>query len=210
MTDKSTQAAETYNSISKEYAETFSEPSDHIDEFLAAVSKGRKILDAGCGPGVDSKYMVEKGFEVIGLDLSSQMIQLARKKSPGTKFLLADLREIDFEDGSFDGLLASYSLIHVPKKDAPRTLSAFFEVLKPGGVACIGIQEGTSSEVFLPEPLKPDQKMFLNVMSAEELKELMQTAGFENAFEFVRKAELAEPGEFELNKYVLICRKPAD
>ncbi len=167
MTDNSKQAAETYDLISSEYAETFNQPSEHIDDFLTAVPEGGKVLDAGCGPGVDSAYMSAKGFEVVGVDLSSQMIELARKKSPNTKFLQSDLREIDFESENFDGVLASYSLIHIPKKDMPKTVGNFFKLLKPGGVICIGIQEGKSDEVFLPEPLKPNEKMFLNVMSSQ-------------------------------------------
>ena len=209
MTDKSNQTAKTYDSISAAYAETFSEPSDHIDDFLRLIPTEGKVLDAGCGPGVDSAYMSAKGFRVIGVDLSSQMLELAREKSPNTVFQLADVRKVSFEDETFDGVLASYSLIHLPKKDVPETVDNFFRMLKPGGAICIGIQEGKSAEVFLPEPLKPEEKVFLNVMSAKELKELVKNGGFEITSEFTRPANETEAGEFDFNKFALIAQKAA-
>ena len=209
MTDESNQAAETYDSISAAYAETFSEPSNHINDFLRLIPKEGKVLDAGCGPGVDSVYMSAKGFRVIGVDLSSQMLELAKEKSHDAEFQLADIREISFDDETLDGVLASYSLIHLPKKDVPKTIDNFFRMLKPGGAICIGIQEGKSAEVFLPEPLKPEEKMFLNVMSAKELKELVKNGGFEITSEFTRPASETEAGEFDFNKFTLIAQKAA-
>ncbi|MDP4000424.1 MAG: class I SAM-dependent methyltransferase [bacterium] len=209
MTDESNQAAKTYDSISAAYAETFSEPSDHIDDFLGLIPKGGKVLDAGCGPGVDSAYMSAEGFRVIGVELSPQMLELAREKSPDAEFQLTDIREIGFDGETFDGVLASYSLIHLPKKDVPGIIGNFFRILKSGGAVCIGIQEGKSAEVFLPEPLKPAEKMFLNVMSAEELKELVKNGGFKIMSEFTRPADKTEVGEFDFNKFALVAQKAA-
>lgn len=207
MTDKSKLAAEIYDKISSAYTAKFSEPSNHIDEFLKLIPKGSKILDAGCGPGVDSAYMVSQDFEVVGVDLSDKMLELARKKSPNTRFEKADIRELNFDENSFDGILASYSLIHIPKKDIQNVIKNFLKILKPDGVMCIGIQEGKSEEVFITEPFKPDEKIFVNVISTEELRRLLEEHGFRIVDEFMRKAENTEKLEFNFNKLVLIAKK---
>lgn len=207
MTDESSLAAKTYDKISSAYAAKFNKPSDNIDEFLKLIPRGSRILDAGCGPGVDSAYMASRGFEVIGVDLSEKMLELARKKSPNTRFEKADIRELDFDENNFDGILASYSLIHIPKKDIPNVIKKIFKLLKPNGVICVGIQESKSREMFVTEPFKPDEKIFVNVISAGELRALLEKNGFTLLNEFMRKAEGKDKLEFDFNKFVLIAKK---
>jgi len=207
MKDKSKLSAETYDHISDAYAAEFNEPSDHIDEFLKLIPEGGRILDAGCGPGVDSVYMASLGLEVIGIDLSKKMLELARKKNPNIRFENVDIRGLNFGKESFDGILASYSLIHIPKKDIPNVIKNFLKILKPNGVICIGIQEGESKETFVTELFKPDEKTFVNVISADELRELLQKNGFAPINEFMRKAESKDELEFDFNKFVLIAKK---
>ena len=68
----------------------------------------------------------------------------------------------------------------------------------------MGIQEGESKEMFVAEPLKPDEKIFLNIMSAEEIKGILEEAGFSIVNEFTRPAESKE--EFDFNKLTLIAK----
>ena len=131
-----------YEQIADIYAAKFSEPSDHIDDFLFLVKQGGRILDLGCGPGVDSTYMTNKRFSVVGIDTSEKMLELARKKNSRIKFELADMRHLDFVPNAFDGVLVSFSLIHIPKSDVPEVLKEIYKILSVNGVVCIGIQEG--------------------------------------------------------------------
>lgn len=204
MSDKNKSVTEVYELISQAYAVKFCEPSDNLDDFLKFIPKGGRILDAGCGPGVDSSYMMGKGFEVLGIDLSAKMLELAMKKNPDVKFRRVDIRELDFNTQSFDAILASYSLIHITKQDIPRVIKNFHRMLKPTGVLFIGVQEGTSKEVFITEPLKPDKKIFINIISAKEIKELLEVEGFKILREFTRRPENIE--ELEFNKYMVLAR----
>lgn len=156
MKNQSKQTSEVYDEISASYATKFNEPSDNIDDFLKLIRKGGKILDAGCGPGVDVAYIASKGFDVIGIDLSGKMLEIAKKKNPRIYFKKADIRKLNFKPNTFDGIIASFSLIHIPKKDVNKTVDNFHKLLKPWGIIYIGIQEGKSQEIFLTEPLKPD------------------------------------------------------
>ena len=205
MMDKSKQAVSIYNKIAESYAKEFSEPSDHIDDFLKLIPKNGKILDVGCGVGVDANYIQSKGFEVVGIDLSEEMLKLAKQKFPYIDFRLMDIRKINFEPNSFDGIFASFSLIHIPKKDIPNILKKFYQILKINGVIYVALHEGKSEEIFVDEPLKPGEKLFLNIYSYKEIKNLL----VESKFEIIKKYERKPESEAELNftKLFIIAKK---
>ena len=192
--DKSKQAVLVYNKIAQSYSKKFQKPSDYIEDFLKLIPKGGKILDVGCGVGVDAGYMYSKGFKVVGIDLSKGMLKIAKKRFPNVDFKLMDLREIRFAPNSFDGVIASFSLIHIPKDDVLGVLHKIHQILKNGGIVYIGVQKGKSKEVFIDEPLKPGEKLFVNVFSFEEIKELLLKSGFviiqKHERESMSKAEL--------------------
>lgn len=82
-----------YDDIAREYAEEFyddTSDNNYIDRFLQSLS-GTRILDAGCGVGEDCKYVEQKGFDAIGIDLSEGMLQIAREKYPEGKFKKMDM-----------------------------------------------------------------------------------------------------------------------
>lgn len=106
--DKSNFAVSTYNRIADLYAnQYFEDLTDvpYIFKFLSLLPEKASILDVGCGPGQFTKYMLEKGYAVDSIDLSSKMIEVAQKRVPGGKFTLMDMRNLTFKTHSFDGLL---------------------------------------------------------------------------------------------------------
>ena len=195
----------TYNAISDNYASEFNKPSEHIDEFLKLVFPGGFILDVGCGPGTDSDYMQSKGYKVIGIDFSDKMISLAEQKNSKIDFKKEDIREISFPPDSFDGLLVSFSIIHLPKKDLQKVIRSFHSILKSKGIIYISIQEGESKEIVIDEPLKPGYQIFLNIVSREEITRLLDENGFQIIHEFNRQSENKE--EFDFNKLIIIAYK---
>lgn len=205
MMDKSKQASSVYDKIAEPYAKEFSKPSEYIDEFLALLPKNAKILDVGCGVGVDAGYMASEGLEVIGIDLSKEMLKLARQKFPQIDFRQQDIRKLDFPPNSFDGILASCSLIHIPKKDVPALLKRFYQILNKDGVIYIALQGGKSEEIFVNEPFKPDEKLFLNIISFDEIRNLL----VKNGFSIVKKYERESKSKEELNftKLFVIAKK---
>lgn len=183
--DNSKKAVQVFNKIAKAYDDEFLEPSKYIDEFLEFLPTNGKVLDVGCGNGVDADYIKNKGFNVIGVDMSNKMIDIAKSKYPGIDFRLGDMRKLDFDEDEFDGIFASLSLIPIPKKDVPKTLEQFATFLKPDGTIYIQLQSGKSEELFIDEPFKPDEKLFLNIISSDEIEMLLNNAGFN----IVRKYE---------------------
>lgn len=204
--DNSNKAVEVYNKISKAYADEFTQPSEFIDEFLELLPKNGNILDVGCGVGIDSGYATSKGFEVIGIDLSKRMLETARSKYPEIDFRLEDIRQLKFKDKEFAGIIASCSLIHIPKIDVPKTLENFSRMLSDKGIIYIGLQSGKSEELFIDEPFKPDEKLFLNIISTDEIQRLLNDAGFDIIKKYERKAEKKEELDFT-KLYVIAQRK---
>ncbi len=195
----------TYKKISSQYADCFNEPSDHIDDFLKLLPEKAVILDAGCGPGVDAYYMSQKNHLVHGIDYAQDMIELAQRKYPEIEFEVCDLKHINYEAHKFDGVLASYSLIHIEKKFFDEAIKKISNVLKKDGIFCIGFQEGDSAEIMINEPLDESLKIFLNVMSEDEITNVLEKNGFKVIKKFSRPFESKD--ELPFNKVCLIARK---
>ncbi len=193
--DKSKQVSSVYDKIAESYAKEFSKPSEYIEEFLVLLPENAKILDVGCSAGVDAGFMTSEGFEIIGIDLSKEMLNIAKQKFPKIDFREGDIRKLDFPSEFFDGILASCSLIHIPKKDVPSLLEKFHQILKKDGAIYVALQEGKSEEIFIDEPFKPDEKLFLNIISFKEIKNSLA----KNKFSIVKKYERKPKSKEEMN-----------
>lgn len=98
-------------------------------EAVAEVRPSR-VLEVGCGPGeLSARIAEELGAEVVAVDISPRMVQLARGR--GVEALGGDVQELPFPDESFDCAVAAWMLYHVP--DVDRGLSELHRVLRPGG-----------------------------------------------------------------------------
>lgn len=179
--DKNQIAVSTYNKIARRYTELiFDDKSDlpYVDKFFAHLLKNAKILDAGCGPGQLLKYILSKGYEAEGVDLSEEMIKTANEKVPEGKFMLMDMRRLSYPDELFDGVISAYSLIHIPSAEVPDTLKEFNRVLKPHGFLLIMAQKGDADKI-VSEPLDENEKIFINFFTREKLLTLLNEEGFE-------------------------------
>lgn len=193
-----------YNKTASTYAERHQKPSFHLADFVKLLKPGQKVLDAGCGHGFNADYMTKKGLEIIGVDLSPEMIKLAKKQNPKIDFQMADMRELEYPNHSFDAIVASFSLIHLPKKDVPEVFKKFNQFLKPGGLIYIGIQEGKSRELMQPSHYNKNDRLFLNIMSQAELASLLESAGFKIIKKYFRKFTKKE---LPFNKVAMMARK---
>lgn len=110
-----------------------------MDLFASLISElgGGPVLDVGCGSGRIAGYLHNRGLEVTGLDLSPTMIELAGREHPGLCFQVGSMTDLQAPAGSFAGLVAWSSLIHLPDDDVPRVLERFHRALRPGGVVLI-------------------------------------------------------------------------
>lgn len=137
------------------------------------------MLDAGSGTGVPiARYLVQSGFEVVGIDLSKEMVSVARRNLPEATFLQMNMAEIDFPPESFDGLISCYAIIHVPKELHAAIFKSFHAILKPQGVMLVSAASWEWEE--FADYLGVD--MFWSHHAPATTEALITDAGFEIEF----------------------------
>jgi O-antigen biosynthesis protein len=105
--------------------------------WAAFLVKGRRVLDAGCGTGYGSRILAESGAEeVVGIDIAESVVEAARAREPaGVHFQVGDVRNLPFEDASFDAVVSFEVIEHVTEHDL--ALDEFARVLRPGGIVAV-------------------------------------------------------------------------
>ena len=113
-----------------------------MDVFADAVAGRGPVLDIGCGPGTVTAYLVGRGVDASGVDLSPRMIEHARRLHPHCRFGIASATELDVADASLAGVLGWWSLFNLPRDVLPPVLASFARALVPGGQAIIAMHAG--------------------------------------------------------------------
>lgn len=94
-----------------------------------------RLLDVGCGPGVPVlRMMLDHGASVVGCDISSKQVELARARCSEATFIESDMASLSFEPSSFHGIACFYTLFHLPRSEQEDFLSKVFSWLKPNGM----------------------------------------------------------------------------
>jgi SAM-dependent methyltransferase len=109
------------------------------DGYLPALGP---VADVGCGAGDVTRTLNDLGVQTFGVDLSPQMVALARRRYPDLRFEVGSMLALDVPDGSLGGELASYSIIHVPWERRGAVFAEFRRVLAPGGQVMLVFQVG--------------------------------------------------------------------
>ena len=103
-----------------------------LDLFVETMPAGRRVLDLGCGMGQPiAQYLVGRGCGVTGIDSSSPLLQLARQRLPGQRWIEADMRALDLGE-RFDGILAYDSFFHLTPEDQRGMFPVFAAHAAPG------------------------------------------------------------------------------
>lgn len=100
---------------------------------VAELAAGGRLADVGCGPGHVTRYLAERHPDVLGLDLSPAMVQLAREHAPELTFEVASMLDLPVADGAWAGIVAFYSVIHLSAAERAAAFDEFTRVLRPAG-----------------------------------------------------------------------------
>ncbi len=171
----------TYDEIASQYDERYQDITNltPLAERFIKDLNGKRILDLGCAGGRYSAFFQSKGYEVIGIDISPEMIKIAQTNAPQCEFKEMDMRNLAFGTESFDGLWASASLLHLPKVDMSKTLEEIFRVLKPEGRLYFSVMEGNFEGYRAYEKLGWNERYFAHY-TKEELRVLLEKVGFKD------------------------------
>jgi SAM-dependent methyltransferase len=186
MIDQKTSDVQTsYDLVADEYVRRIFDELEHkpldrelLDRFASRVQGRGAICDLGCGPGHVARYLSGQGAQVLGIDLSPMLVELARTLNPGIQFQQGDMRSLDIQDGAWAGIAAFYSIIHIPRPEVAAVLGELRRVLRPGGLLLLAFHIG-DDVVHLDEwwgqPVSVDFVFF----RPEEMAAFLREAGFD-------------------------------
>jgi ubiquinone/menaquinone biosynthesis C-methylase UbiE len=106
-----------------------------VADLLGRLAPGSSILDLGCGSGVPaSQALAAAGHNVTGVDVSGRMVELAKGQVPTGQFIREDMLRVQFDDASFDAIVAYFSLLMLPKRDVVAMLGRIARWLRGDGL----------------------------------------------------------------------------
>lgn len=169
-----------YNALAENFLEWGSrvegDPRDRFQRLFADnLPEGSSVLDLGCGAGVSTRPLADK-FDVIGVDISETQLRLARRYVPDAHFVRADIAEVAFLEGRLDGIVALYSISHVPRAEHAEILRRFATWLRPDGLFLATLGVGDSPD-WTGEWL--GVQMFFSSHDEQTNRGLLQAAGLE-------------------------------
>ncbi|MGI5183466.1 class I SAM-dependent DNA methyltransferase [Dactylosporangium sp. CA-152071] len=143
-----------YDTVAVSYGEMLKDALDgqpvvrHVLAMFAELvlsAGGGPVVDVGCGTGRVTAHLRTLGLDASGVDLSPGMVEVARQDHPGVRFDVGSMTGLDLADGSVQGILAWFSIIHVPDDAVRQAFGEFRRVLRDGGVVLVGFYVGDTT-----------------------------------------------------------------
>ncbi|MEU6574948.1 class I SAM-dependent methyltransferase [Streptomyces sp. NPDC046805] len=203
-----------YDAFAKEYTARHPDGlADHALErgLLAAFaelvrpSAPAPVADLGSGPGHVAARLHDLGVPVFGVDLSPGMVALAREAHPHLRFHVGSMTSLDLPDASLGGILALYSIIHVPDEHLPTAFAEFHRTLAPGGHVLLSFQSpGHHGHLHLDERFGHEIDLDYYWRTPETISDHLTAAGLS-----LHSRILREPQEDEnYPRAFVLARKP--
>ncbi len=141
--DKKQQTINAYNksaeSLAKKFDSLGARASDVKEIFKIIGKDNLKVLEIGCGNGRDAQEILKYTSDYLGIDVSEEMIKIARRNTPKANFQVADVELFEFP-ANLDIVLAFASLIHTNKESFKNILKKIFQALSPSGVIWLSLK----------------------------------------------------------------------
>jgi SAM-dependent methyltransferase len=195
-----------YQDMAAEYAVRFGSElleadtdTEFLDAALADLPDG-PVLDVGCGPAQVSGYLIAHGRTAVGLDIAPGMLAEAARLVPEAGLVAADLLALPLRAATCAGVVASYSLHHLPRGRLGGALAGLIRVLKPGGVLVV-ITHGGGGEEWLD---RPEGRVVLSTYSPEELAAMLSDRGLTPELTRIRPPR---EGEWPADKIRISARR---
>ena len=162
---------------------------------LVRVSGGGSVIDVGCGSGRITGHLRDLGLDVSGVDLSPAMVELARAEHPDLRFEVGSMTDLALADASVAGLVAWYSIIHIPDHELDSVLAGFRRVLRPGGSMLLGFHVGDESRLKTEGYGGHPMRVYVHLRQPRRLAGRLRDSGFDVEAEMtLRSPESASKG----------------
>jgi SAM-dependent methyltransferase len=203
-----------YDRLAAQYVQKFNDELDHksldrelLTRFADSVRDQGPVCDLGCGPGQIARFLHGCGLDVFGLDLSPVMLQQARQLNPQLEFRQGDMYALAEASDSLAGIVAFYSIIHVPRDKVTAVLRELLRVLKPGGKLLMSFHLG-DEDIHLDELWDVPVRMDAAFFERAEMEEYVLGAGFE--IEDIVEREPYPDVEYESQRAYFFAKKPGE
>jgi 2-polyprenyl-3-methyl-5-hydroxy-6-metoxy-1,4-benzoquinol methylase len=141
--DRYEETFETWNKVALLYQEKFMDLNLYNDTYYfvcnSIAKDNAKILEIGCGPGNITKYLLSErpDFDIFGIDIAPNMIELANKNNPTASFAIMDSRQIDEIKTKYDGIICGFCLPYLSQTDSQKLVADCYNLLNENGLLYI-------------------------------------------------------------------------
>ncbi len=142
-----------------------------MKRFEHRLPKKARVVEIGCGPATDGKYLKAAGFDVTSFDYSRTMLTIAKEMDSKAKLLQMNAYNLGFPKNSFDGFWATASLLHLERpQDA---IKEIVRVTKDKGTGFVSVKDGEG------DGIDPKSGYYFKYHTSEGFKEILKNCGFE-------------------------------
>ncbi len=207
--DKYKETFDTWNKVASLYNEKFMKMdlyNDTYDFIYNSIAKEEaKILEVGCGPGNITQYLLSKrpDFDIFGIDISPNMIELAKKNNPSAKFDVMDCREINKIKTRFDGVIGGFCLPYLSATESNELISNSYDLLNDNGLIYLSFVEGDPDQSDFK--VGSSGRVYFHFHRLEVLKAQLIKTKFEKIETFKVEYKTSET-EFDIHT-ILIAKK---
>lgn len=194
--DRYKETFDTWNNIASIYQDKFMDLelyNDSYDYFCNSIARPKaKLLEIGCGPGNVTKYLLSKrpDFDIFGIDIAPNMIELAKLNNPTAQFAVMDSRKINDIATKYDGIISGFCLPYMSQNECSELIFNSYNLLNNNGLIYLSFVEG--------DPDKSDFKVggggrvYFQFHSLADLKTQLTKTGFDEIETFKVKFRTSE------------------
>ncbi|MBS0030614.1 class I SAM-dependent methyltransferase [Chitinophaga sp. 22321] len=182
MTDITQMAVEVFDRCAAQYQDKFMDISlykDSFDLFCSNVRPGAAILEIACGPGNITKYLLEKrpDFQLLGIDLSPNMLRLAALNNPAAAFRLMDAKDIGSIGKMYDAIMCGFCLPYLSKEELNKLIADACSILTANGIFYMSTMEDHYSKSGLQQTAAGNQ-LYMYYYEAADLTAMLAAHHF--------------------------------
>lgn len=175
----------TYNNIYQKWIETSSENlnfdlHDKCYKLFTSQLNGNKIIDMGCGPGIESKRFFKDGYKIFPIDLQEGFVKALKTEMNPLDGIVMDMRYPAIKPDSIDGIFAKASFLHIPLSYSLEILNKFYSILKKGGVLFLHhVASQKSDDGYMVENvLQTENYLICFCMHKNSMSRILKECGF--------------------------------
>ena len=176
---------DSYNRSAASYESKFLSYKPYINaiqRFTKYLKPGDCVFDIGCGPGINARICLDNGLKFKGIDLSSEMIELAKARCPEGEFAIQDVNNLDLND-KYEAVIASFIIVHLDDNQMMRLIDKISNILKPSGYLYISFMTGKKAGYEFTS-FSQDGSFYYNYYSIDNIKNLLGKHNLEVVEEF--------------------------